>query len=224
MWDGKPGLACGPNEVWMASTCPCAGAAYAEIGHMLLVRLREGRPIEHLDLRPLFRANANLDSPGEDVPFLQRWPAEDGELAREDRDDPTLVSDIERRAAPELMRFSDYARTGVPTTFSIQIGTLPCGKLQFAAVGVTRANPSLHVLSTTAKPAVPLIMAWPAWQALLSGPGPHTVPTWDCGDHGSERYAELVVQADRGQISVKQRQFSCTPDQHPGELLSQTDQ
>jgi len=54
VWDGKPSTVCGPDEVYMAITCPCSGWAYAEYGKLFLVRSRGGHEIERVDLRPLF--------------------------------------------------------------------------------------------------------------------------------------------------------------------------
>jgi hypothetical protein len=62
------------------------------------------------------------------------------------------------------------------------------------------------------------------WQALLKGPGPHTVTTWSCGDHGSEEYDDAIVSADHGNIRVKNRTFSCLSDFSPGKLIKETTQ
>jgi hypothetical protein len=99
---------------------------------------------------------------------------------------------------------------------------LPFGKLQFAAVGVSATKPDLHALTSVAKPDAPLIMPLAAWQALLKGPGPHTVPTWACGDHDSDVRTELVVSANDGQIYVKHREFSCPPDGQAEKLVKET--
>jgi hypothetical protein len=79
-------------------------------------------------------------------------------LDREDRGDPKLVTDIERRPAPVIMKFADYDRDGEATEFLIQVRTLPCGKSQFAAVGVSAKESHLHALTSVAKPDTPLIM------------------------------------------------------------------
>ena len=42
VWEGKPATVCGPDEVYMAITCPCSGWAYAEYGRLYLVRNRGG--------------------------------------------------------------------------------------------------------------------------------------------------------------------------------------
>ena len=122
------------------------------------------------------------------------------------------------------MRFADYDRDGEATEFLIQVGTLPCGKWQFAAVGVSAREPRLHALSSAAKPDAPLIMPLAAWQALLRSPGPEAVATWTCGDHGSESRNELIVSADNGEIYVRGRELSCPADGQAEMLLKETDE
>ena len=114
-------------------------------------------------------------------------------------------------------------RDGNATEFLIQVGTLPCGKLQFAAVGVSADEPHLHALTTVEKPDTPLIMPLNAWQALLKRPGPSTVQIWDCGDHGSDIRSELVVSANDGEMHAKQRDFSCTNDSPSAKPTTETD-
>jgi hypothetical protein len=178
-----------------------------------------------MDLGPLFgKSDYPEANKIEDTAYLVRWPRESGDFERENRGDPKLVADIKRRSAPIIMRLGDYDRTGRATEFLIQVGTLPCGKLQFAAVGVSATEPHLHALTSVAKPDAPLIMPLGAWQALLKGPGPHTVPTWACGDHGSDARTDLVVSASDGQIHVKDREFSCPPDSQAEKLVKETAQ
>jgi hypothetical protein len=56
------------------------------------------------------------------------------------------------------MKVADYDRDSEATEFLIQFGTLPCGKSQFAAVGVSAKESHLHALTSVAKPDTPLIM------------------------------------------------------------------
>jgi hypothetical protein len=147
VWEGKPSTVCGPDEVFMAITCPCAGYAYA-----------------------------------------------------------------------------DYDRDGNATEFLLQVGTLPCGKLQFSAIGVSANEPHLHALTTAGKPDVPLIMPVNAWEALLKSSRPQTVTTWPCGDHDSDTRNDLVVSARNGEIRVKSLTLSCPSDNSTGKLIEETDQ
>jgi hypothetical protein len=222
VWDGEPSTVCGPDEVYMAITCPCAGFAYAEYGKLSLVRKRGDQEVERMDLRPLF---GKSDYPAidkvEGAAYLVRWPLESGDFERENRRDPKLVAEIKRRSAPIIIQFADYDRDGQATEFLIQVGTLPCGKLQFAAVGVSAKEPHLHALTSLAMPDTPLIMSLGAWQALLKGPGAHTIKIWACDDHGSDVRTELEVSAGDGQIHVKEREFSCPPDGQAEKLVKE---
>ncbi len=225
VWDGKPSSVCGPDEVDMAITCPCSGWAYAEYGSLFLVRSRGDREIERMDIRPLF---GKFDFPEAEKikgsAYLQRWPLKLSDMSRENSGDPTLITEIKRRAAPEVMKLGDYDEDGSPTAFLIQVGTLPCGKHQFAAIGVTKAVPHLHALSSVSHPDTPLIMPEAAWQALLKSSGPTAVPTWECGDHGSESRRELIVAVYNGGIRVKDREYSCPTNGQAEKLLQETDE
>jgi hypothetical protein len=196
----------------MAITCPCSGFAYGQSGKLSLIRLRGGREVERMDLGPLFVSSDLPEKEGvEGQAVLARWPVADGAAKRASQGDPKLVAEIERRPAPVVMRLGDYDRGGQATEFLIEVGTLPCGKLQFAAVEVSAKQPRLHVLSSIDQPDTPLVMPLSAWQALQQRPGPSTVHTWDCGDHGSETSTELVVAARDGQIRVEERESACSP-------------
>ena len=106
------------------------------------------------------------------------------------------------------MNFADYDRNGAASEFLLQVGTQPCGKHQFAAIGIA-SDGRLRALSSAAKPDAPLMMPLGAWQALAKGAGPSVVPTLTCGDHGSESRIELVVSAAKGSIWVKNLEYSC---------------
>ena len=226
VWDGPPASICGPDAIATAFTCPCSGVGYGELGHLSLVRNRGGRDIERMDFGPLF--DNDFDSAAAGTPegsaYLQRWPMKLSDFDRDDRGDPTLVADIKRRPAPRIMRLADYGRDGAATQFLVQVGTLPCGKQQFVAIGLTRGDRSLHALTSVSRPEKPLIMPEAAWQALLRGPGPTRVPTWACGDHGSESRSELVVAAKNGAIRVQERMYSCPMDGAVETLLRETDE
>ena len=215
VWDRPPVDRCGLENLPGAITCPCSGWAYGQSGKASLVRRRNGRELERMALGPLFRIE-DLDGP--DLPkgdaILQRWPQQALDTERV-HVGVTLARDIKRRPAPDIMQMADYDRDGAATEFLLQVATLPCGKRQFIAVGVTGRNSRLLGLTTAAHPEAPLVMPEPAWQALARAAGPTTVPTWECGDHASERRTELVVSATNGQIRVRNRSFSC-PDNNGG--------
>jgi len=225
VWDGQPATVCGPEDISNATTCPCAGLAYGEHGKLSLVRRRADKEVERMDLRPLFGLDP-FDGPGDEVKdsaYLQRWPLKDDDLDREKRE-PDLAAEIKQRPAPTIMTFADYDRDGRATEFLLQVGTLPCGKLQYAAIGVTKKNPRLHALTSVAHPKKPLVMPRHAWEALLKGPGPAAVTTITCGDHASENRGELVVSAKGGAIRVKSRAFSCPAKGRREKLIEETDE
>jgi hypothetical protein len=210
IWARRPATFCEPDEVYMAMTCPCSGWAYGEYGGDLsLVRSRFGHQVERMDLRSLFGdfdySNADpMKGSAYAALAIQIRGFRPGGTRR-----PDLVVAIKRRPASVIMVLADYDRDGAATEFLLQVGTLPCGKHQFAAVGTTARHPRLQALTTVARPGTPLIMPIEAWRALLQSGGPTVVPTWDCRDHGSDRRAELVVSANDGEIRVKSRVFSC---------------
>jgi hypothetical protein len=220
VWIGKPISMCGPRDVDMATTCPCAGTAYGEAGNLWLVRRRGGREIERMDLKPLF---GHFDYPdadrGKDKAILQRWPMKDSDW--KDLDHPPSATTIERRPPVHIMKMADYDHDGHATEFLLQVGTLPCGKLQSVAIGLTQQNPHLHALSTVERPGTPLMMSVRAWQALLKSPGPTTVDDWDCGDHASEEHDDLVVSARHGDIHVKFHRWSCPTGKEKPKLIQE---
>jgi hypothetical protein len=222
VWQGKTRAACGLDDPESANTCPCAGWAYGETGKLSLVRNHDGREIDRMDLGPLF-ADADVPDLAEGAAVLQRWPTQLVDIGRAARRDASLVSQIKLRPTPTIMKFADYDRDGAGTEFLIQVATLPCGKLQFAALGVTAGNRHLHALSSVAHPGSPLVMPLHAWQALLANAGPTRVTVWPCGDHGSDRRSELEVSAKDGNIRVKERDYSCPAKGEKERLLEESD-
>jgi len=223
VWDAPPATVCGPEDISMAATCPCSGLAYGEYGKLSLTRTRDGREIERMDLRPLF---GQFDDPDEKVAglaYATRWPLAPTDLDREDKHDPGLIAEIKRRPAPVIMNFTDYDRNGSASEFLLQVGTLPCGKHEFAAIGIA-SDGRLRALSSAAHPAAPLMMPLAAWQALAKSAGPTTVPTLTCGDHGSDSRIELVVSADKGVIRVKSREYSCPAGGKSEKLIGEVEQ
>lgn len=206
----------------MASTCPCAGTAYGEAGKLALVRKRGTQEIERMELSPLF---GQFDGPSdvEGLATLIRWPMLDGDLARENKGDASLLPEIKQRPAPTILRFADYNRDGAETEFLLPVGTLPCNKVQYAAIGVSAADPHLRALGSAAHPEAALVMPLAAWHALLLKSGATTVPLWACGDHGSDQRRELIVSAGKDGIRAHERDFSCPEDGSPEEPLQESD-
>jgi hypothetical protein len=223
VWETQPQSVCGPEDMATAITCPCAGTAYGEQGKLALVRKRSGTEIERLELGPLF---GQFDGPDPDTPGIATLigkPMLDGDFARDQKGDPALLTEIARRPVPPAMRFADFDHDGAETEFLLQVGTLPCGKVQYAAIGVSATNPHLHALGSAAHPEAMLAMPLPAWHALLLKPAGSTVQLWACGDHGSDRRSELVLSAGKDGIRAHERDFSCPADGSAEKLLQESD-
>jgi hypothetical protein len=217
VWIGKPQEFCPASDIEMAITCPCDGVAYGEYGNLWLIRKRQGHEVERMDLRPLFKGDwgyAN-DEKTSGKAFLQRYPMRDSDYDNRDltQPDPALTAGIRRRPAPVIMTFADYDHDGQATEFLLDVGTMPCGKLQFIAVGVSAHNPHLHALASAETPREPLRMPAGPWRVLLKSSRPTRVITWECGDHGSEVQSNMTVSAKNGIIRTKERDIVCTTDQ-----------
>lgn len=221
VWENPPRLTCGPDTIDDAITCPCIGTAYGEAGMLALIRKRGGSEVERLELGPLFGQFDGPEAAG--IATLIRWPMLESDLERDRKADPTLQAEIKQRPAPMIMRFADYDHDGRETEFLLQVGTLPCGKVQYAAIGVSAANPHLHALGSAAHPEALLAMPLPAWHALLLKPEPSTVPLQACGDHGSEERSTLTVSVGKDGIRAHERDFSCPEDGSPEKLLQESD-
>src|SRR5258707_14993597 len=117
VWDAPPATVCGPEDVSLATTCPCSGLAYGEYGQLSLVRTRDGHETERMDLRPLFGQFDDPDDKVTGLAYAARWPLAQGDADREDKHDPGLIDDIKRRPAPVIMNFADYDRSGSATEF-----------------------------------------------------------------------------------------------------------
>ncbi|PWR25498.1 hypothetical protein [Zavarzinia aquatilis] len=204
-WSEPPTPVCAADDVEMASTCPCSGFAYGEQGHLSIIRLRDGKEIDRLDLTPLF-AGADLMEGG--LAVLQRQAPRPDDLDRFYADDPKLAAAIARRPETAIMKFADYDRDGRAEEFLLQVGTLPCDKHQFVAIGLPKGADRLRAL-TAEGTEEPLVLPLAAWEALRRSTAPKTVETWACGDHGSEQREEMVVFARDGAISVSERSTPC---------------
>ena len=220
VWTGKPRPFCSVDDPEMSNTCPCSGWAYGQAGKLALVRTRQGREVERMDLGPFF---GDYDYPSDQVrtgdAYLQLWPESLRDIGRSA--DPRLASEVKRRPRTEAMHLADYDRDGAATEFLIQVGVLACGKHQFAAVGVSKANPHLHALGSAAHPDKPLVMPRRAWEALLHSSHPAPVLIWQCDDHGSEVRSMLEVSVRAGRIRAIDRDYACASGQGPPDRLVQ---
>ena len=140
------------------------------------------------------------------VAMLPRWPARVRDIDRE----PTPAA-IRLRPAVPIMHLRDYNHDGIAGEFLLQVDTLPCGKHVVVAVGVTRDNPHLHILTSAEHPERPLRLFRWQWDALARSALPGKVMDWPCGDHGAEDETTMVLRTDRGRIHATRITSTC-PD------------
>lgn len=66
---------CGPADPDLAMSCPCSGAAWAQVGDLILEREGPGTPPGRMPLTPLFAASDMLSNEMGPVAMLARSPA-----------------------------------------------------------------------------------------------------------------------------------------------------
>jgi hypothetical protein len=203
-WASGPKSFCGARDFSMAITCPCTGFAYGETGDLLLLRLRDEIEVDRLHLTPFF-------TEGSGKAVLQRWPFFDNDLKGSHRAD--FLVTVRERAAVQVMRFGDYDHDGRSQEFYLQTEALPCGKSTGIVVGLSPANPRLHVFGTESNPSKPVYMQKREWEALRDGLGPVDILDWACGDHGADTETRLRLRWTNEGISGVRREYTC-PDDH----------
>lgn len=196
---------CGPADPSVAMTCPCDGAAYAQVGDLALERQRPGAAPERMLLTPLF-AGSDMLFNDKGRAMLIRWPARIGDID----DEPTPAA-IRLRPAVPIMRLRDYNHDGIAGEFLLQVDTSPCGKHVMVAVGITRDNPRLHALTSAEHPERPLRLYRWQWDALARSPRPGSVMDWPCSDHGAEEETRMILRTDHGRIHATRITSTC-PD------------
>lgn len=221
VWQNQPHPICAVTDLETSITCPCIGVAYGQAGRLALVRLQGGRQIDRLDLGGIFE---DFDGPGgveAGEIALQLHPLLEQDLRRKGL--TALRGQVSRRPVTRIIAPADYNHDGQATEFLLQVGVAPCGKRQFAAIGVSKENPRLHVLGSMAHPDEPLVMPKAAWDALVRSPTPAPVLIWECEDHGSEVRSLLDVSARNGRIRAVDRDYGCESAGTAGRLIQSTE-
>jgi hypothetical protein len=216
VWERAPKPACSPEDAgWF--TCPCVGFAFGERGQLDLVRINDGREIDHLSLTPFFGHDDFPFDPPEAL--VRRWASLDGDMKSDPRQ---LARRLQSRPVVNVMNLADYDHDGRRTEFFLQTGVLPCGKIMGVVIGLSPGNPRLHAFGSALHPGKPLDLQKPQWDALRSSAGPIRVMDWSCGDHGSDIETEIELQATSSGIRAVRREFGCTEHGRRGKLLSRT--
>jgi hypothetical protein len=216
-WKSPPKPACSAAENYMAITCPCSGFAYGESGQLDLVRLVNQHEIERMELSAFFDEVPTSEK-GNAV--VQRWKLQNKDNVEDGSED--FAARVRLRPTTKIMEFADYNHDSLASEFYIQTATDPCGKHSGIVVGVTRKNPKLHVFGTALNPDKPLMLHWPAWDALRKAKGTIEVLDWKCGDHGSDIESDLELRTIDGVIAGVRRDYNCTNAGKRGRLISET--
>lgn len=197
VWRGAPkeAKACGSEDPDGATTCPCMGFAYAQVGDLVLERQRPGGRPERMPLSPLFAESDMQENTKGPAAMLTRWPARLSDI-----DSSPTAATIHVRPSVRIMRLRDYNHDGIAGEFLLQVDAGPCGHRALVAIGITRDNPHLHALTAAEHPARPLTLSPSQWEALARDPHPGTLIDVPCGDHGGEEQTAIALRADHGRI------------------------
>jgi hypothetical protein len=115
------------------------------------------------------------------------------------------------------MRLHDYDHDGWATEFVFQVGYWACGQNPSVLVGVSKANPHLHVLGTAEAPSQGLVMTYlSSWDQILAARG-RTVEVAQhvCGDHGGGGHYTTLRFGPGGLHVVDDADWQCDFDHLP---------
>ena len=212
-WMTPPKPVCEPRSDSL--NCPCNGFAYGEGGDLTLLRTRDGKVLDHLDLSPFFiDGPVNLQA----TAVAPRWDV-DGDKdfeASERKDFPSLVA---QRPLVQLMYFADYGRDGWGNEFYLQTESPACGHTSGILIGVTKRIPHLHAVGAVSTPGKALYLHKWEWDALREKPGPFEILDWPCGDHGADTETRLWLHWAPNGVEGTRREYECRQDSKPAKLL-----
>lgn len=217
VWTSQPRPECSTDTA-MYYTCPCNGFAFGEAGHASLLRYRGGVERERLPLGPLFTEDS-IGGPG--VALIPSRPYEGVTTdSEESLSRPGKRAEIERRPMVRVLEFADYDHDRRATEFYLQTSSISCGSQFGVVIGVSRANPRLHVFTTADNPDSPLRLRYPLWENIRKAAGPFETTAWVCGDHGEETESRLSLSWTPQGITGTTRTYTCPPE--PRRLLSES--
>jgi hypothetical protein len=201
----KPVCEVGPEG---SLTCPCDGFAYGEGGDLAVVRLRNGKEIDHLDITPYFQARFHGEG---QMAVVQRWaPDYDHDFEASKRSD--FRESVSKRRVVQVMFLHDYDHDAWQAEFYLQTAMAPCGHSFGLVIGISKKNRTLHVFGTASKPSKPLLLQKEEWEALRKATGPVEVLDWACADHAAETETRLRLHWTSEGIEGTRRVFTCPPD------------
>ena len=205
MWTSPPVAACSPeaDSLWM--TCPCAGFAFGEQGHVMLVRHRAKLPDQQLPLDSLFH---DAPTTRRGLALLERWPPSESDY--DSAWTPGIAERVRAHAPAQLMDFADYDHDGQATEFTLKVGNAACGHDEVVLLGVSARRPTLHMFGTVLHPQVALELQSADWQALRRSRGDTTVVEWACGDHGASTELDLHLSAGADGIRADSLVYECS--------------
>jgi hypothetical protein len=197
VWETHPVLVDGVTETWSLrwqkpprfngcdpwANCACAGLEWGLKGALELVRDRPGAPVERLDLGALRYGYAQ-------IPGFEERPG--------DRKTAATLEEVVKRPRVQAMALGDYDHDGRATEFVFQTEYLACGNNLSVLVGISRAEPRLHVFHTVEKPDEPLVMNYlSSWEKLRKARGKIVdLPLISCNDHGGAGASYLTFRID----------------------------
>jgi hypothetical protein len=191
------------------SSCACSGLAWGLAGELDLVRERPGAPVERLDLAALRYGKAQ-------IPGFVEMPG-DSKV-----DGGVPLSEVVKRPQAEAMVLSDYDHDGRATELVFQDEYVMCGNNVSVLVGISRAEPRLHVFHTVEKPDEALRMNYlSSWEVLRKAQGKTVdLPLIACNDHGGAGASYLRLRIDpaaglhfveKGDLDCRSNPFKTTP-------------
>jgi Sulfatase-modifying factor enzyme 1 len=170
--------------------CDCHGLAFGEAGRFHVVRRPEGGPEDRLCMTGV----------------LPRFPV----LPSDKVTSPPPLAELEKRKPVSLLQLADYDHDGWSTEFVLRVPlSEPCGFEPSILVGVSRADPKLHVFGTVGHPEIPLLLDLPGYWDLVRRSNPARFESVPCGKRGVETSTTLEVQGVAGGFHVTVHEHPC---------------
>ena len=212
-WMTPPKPVCEPSSDLL--TCPCTGFAYGEGGNLALLRLRDGKVIDRLDLAQFFTDGPDYKEISAVVP---RWPV-DADRDFDASSQQGFAAQVAKRPVVQVMFTADYLHDGWGSEFYLETQSGPCGHTSGMLIGVTKRYPRLHAVGAASSPGTALRLNNLAWDALRQKSGPFEILDVPCGDHGAETETRVWLHWAPNGVDGTIREYACSSDLKHGKLL-----